>query len=235
MAMSMKERKCPYFTKNMKIHKSSVSPILVSILSEIMTSPLFDCFRLVGGTNLALRFDHRISTDIDLFTDAEYGSLDFKVFENWLRSRYPYVECNDKSTTVVMGRTYYVGNSEEDAVKLDLMYENDKFLFPIEQLEGLRIASVQEIAVMKLDAIFYGGRKKDFWDLHFLLFDIGLNLEELIELHRHRFEYTHDREEMLNRLTDFTKADGEPDPLCKHKKSWDSIKLDLIDEVETIN
>lgn len=42
---------------------------------------MFGCFRLVGGTNLALKFNHRISTDIDLFTDAEYGSLDFSLFE----------------------------------------------------------------------------------------------------------------------------------------------------------
>lgn len=35
-----------------------------------MTSPLFDSFRLVGGTALSLQKGHRISIDIDLFSDA---------------------------------------------------------------------------------------------------------------------------------------------------------------------
>lgn len=63
---------------------------------------MFGCFRLVGGTNLALRFNHRISTDIDLFTDAEYGSLDFSQFENWLKNNFSYYVCTDNSDSVVM-------------------------------------------------------------------------------------------------------------------------------------
>lgn len=35
-----------------------------------MTSPLFDSFRLVGGTALSLQKGHRISIYIDLFSDA---------------------------------------------------------------------------------------------------------------------------------------------------------------------
>ncbi len=39
-----------------------------------MTIEEFAPFRLVGGTSLSLRYGHRMSDDIDLFTDAEYGS-----------------------------------------------------------------------------------------------------------------------------------------------------------------
>lgn len=56
----------------MRIHKDAVSATLFDALQRIMSEPMFRCFRLVGGTNLALRFNHRISTDIDLFSDAEY-------------------------------------------------------------------------------------------------------------------------------------------------------------------
>lgn len=90
---------------------------MLEILEDIMAEPMFRSFRLVGGTNLALRFDHRISTDIDLFTDAEYGSLDFSVFEQWLKGMYPYFECTDTGGPVVMGRTYYVGKDKDNAVK----------------------------------------------------------------------------------------------------------------------
>lgn len=199
-----------------------------------MAEPMFNCFRLVGGTNLALRFNHRISTDIDLFTDVEYGSLDFSIFERWFNQKFPYFECTDKSDIIVMGRTYYIGEDSDNAIKLDMMYENDKFLFDQQLYDGVIYADVREIAVMKMDAIFYGGRKKDFWDLHYLLFDQDMNLNELINLHSQRFFYQHDRDELINRLTDFSKADNEPDPICRLGKSWDIVKLDIIDAVQGI-
>lgn len=196
---------------------------------------MFGCFRLVGGTNLALRFNHRISTDIDLFTDAEYGSLNFSIFETWLKSNFAYYDCTDNSGTVVMGRTYYIGNCKEMAIKLDLMYESDKFLFDVEMIDGVPFADIREIAVMKMDAIFYGGRKKDFWDLHYLLFERDMNICDLIDLHAKRFVYQHDRNELMDRLTDFSRADDEPDPICKLGKNWDIIKLDIIDAVQGIS
>lgn len=116
---------------------------------------MFGCFRLVGGTNLALRFNHRISTDIDLFTDAEYGSLDFSQFENWLKNNFSYYVCTDNSDSVVMGRTYYVGNCKENAIKLDLMYENDKFLFDKDLNNNIPFADIREIAVMKMEFWFH--------------------------------------------------------------------------------
>ncbi len=59
------------------LHYETVSPMLKDVLTELMENELFVLFRLVGGTNLSLRYGHRKSVDIDLFTDAEYGSLDF--------------------------------------------------------------------------------------------------------------------------------------------------------------
>ena len=221
-------------TKHLQIlrmnrNQDSVSPILLEILADIMRADLFNPFRLVGGTNLALRYNHRISTDIDLFTDYPYGSLPFNLFEDWMRHRYAYFEPTDTSSKVGMGKTYYVGKSKKDAIKIDLIYENEPFLFPEEENQSIRMATSLEIAVMKLDAIFYGGRKKDFWDLHYLVVDSEMNFADLIALHAKRFPYQHDRIKLLKSLQDFSKADDEPDPICNLGKSWDMIKLDMLD------
>lgn len=212
----------------MKKTDPCVSDLLIHILSDIMNDKLFSPFRLVGGTNLALQFSHRTSTDIDLFTDSEYGSLDFKEFFNWFKNHYPYCEQSDNSSIIGMGRTYYVGNNPDEAVKVDLMYENP-FLFPEIEYHGIRMADIREIAVMKLDAIFYGGRKKDFWDLHFLTIDRKMKINDLLDMHQKRFSYQHDREELLTKLQDFSEVDNEPDPICRLGKSWDKIKLDILD------
>ena len=75
-----------------KLFYNTVAPLLLSVLKKLMISKEFDSFRLVGGTALSLYKGHRESVDIDLFTDAEYGSIDFDAIDIVLRSTYSYVD-----------------------------------------------------------------------------------------------------------------------------------------------
>lgn len=72
------------------LHWNTVSTLLKDILIDLMTEPLFSRFRLVGGTALSLQIGHRMSVDIDLFTAAEYGSIDFKEIRSFLENKYPF-------------------------------------------------------------------------------------------------------------------------------------------------
>lgn len=218
-------------TKETGLQYNTVTPLLKEVLHQLMEESLFAPFRLVGGTNLSLRYGHRLSVDIDLFTDSEYGSLDFASFENYLRSKYPYYDCNDKGSIVGMGRSYYVGKSEEDYIKIDLMY-TDPFIGEAEILDGIRMASVDDIVAMKINVVSRGGRKKDFWDLHYLL--ERYSLAEMFSLHEKRHEWEHNVIELIHNFTDFTIADDMPDPVCLLKKDWDDIKLDLIETAESM-
>ena len=46
----------------------AVSPALLQTIKELQHLQSLNAFALAGGTNLALRFNHRISEDIDLFS-----------------------------------------------------------------------------------------------------------------------------------------------------------------------
>jgi len=70
-----------------------------------------------------------------------------------------------------------------------------------------------------------GGRKKDFWDLHELLNQYTVN--DMIDLHRQRFEWTHDEALIQNNLTAFSEADNDLDPICLKNKEWVFIKEDI--------
>lgn len=72
------------------LHYNTITQLLRKVLHQLMKEPLFDPFNLVGGTNLCLRFGYRLSIDIDLFTDEDYGSLDFNEFEKYLEYNFPY-------------------------------------------------------------------------------------------------------------------------------------------------
>ena len=78
--------------KRNELQYQTVKPILRSTLERLMEMEEFRPFRLVGGTSLSLRYGHRMSDDIDLFTDAEYGSLDFHKLQDILRKEFPYCQ-----------------------------------------------------------------------------------------------------------------------------------------------
>ena len=211
--------------KHKALQFQTVKPILRSTLERLMTIDEFAPFRLVGGTSLSLRYGHRMSDDIDLFTDAEYGTLDFHRLQEILRKEFPYCqgECGE---IVSFGVSYLVGNSKDDCVKLDLFY-TDTFIRPAELYGEIRMASIDDIVAMKMNILPRGGRKKDFWDLHLLR--NHYTIEQMLALYEERYPYDVPKEECLKGMSDFSYADAEPDPVCFKNKFWQLIKLDFTE------
>ncbi|MEX2564468.1 MAG: nucleotidyl transferase AbiEii/AbiGii toxin family protein [Cyclobacteriaceae bacterium] len=193
-----------------------------------MKNEIFDDFRLVGGTALSLQLGHRMSLDIDLFSEKPYGSIDFDLIDLFLRSHFKYVS-DPIQVPIGFGRSYMVGKSPDSSIKLDLYY-TDPFLEEEKSRDNIRFASIAEIGAMKIDVVQRKGRKKDFWDIHELL--DGVSLGHLIDLHALKYPYSHEKELILRNMTDFSKADNEPDPICLKGKYWELIKIDIIDAVE---
>jgi predicted nucleotidyltransferase component of viral defense system len=208
----------------------TVTPLLRSILQTLMQADVFKDFRLVGGTALSLYRGHRMSVDIDLFSDAEYGTLDFEAIDAFLRTTYTYVDTTDFAA-IGFGKSYYIGDSPKDCIKLDLFY-TDPFINEYVIIEGIRMATIEEIIAMKLEVISRMGRKKDFWDLHELNDDY--TMAAMLTLHEKRYPYTHDRAVLLQNFTDFSEADDDFEPDCLRGKHWELIKLDLTEFVTTI-
>lgn len=67
------------------------------------------------------------------------------------------------------GLYLFIGNNEENSIKTDILYWDAPFLYPPIQEQKMRLAAIEDIAVMKLDTVSRGGRKKDFWDLSEIL------------------------------------------------------------------
>lgn len=214
------------------LYYNTVSPLLHSVLKTLMLTKEFEAFRLVGGTALSLYKGHRKSIDIDLFTDAEYGSIDFTAITNFLQNTYSYVDTS-KDDIIGFGKSYFIGNDKDDCIKLDVYYTTDKFIDEIQIIDGIRLASVEEIIAMKIDVISRGGRKKDFWDLHELKDEF--TIDEMFALNRKKHEYTHNRDLIKTNFTKFKNADEDFDPDCLRNKIWEIIKLDMIDYVKELS
>lgn len=211
-----------------KLYWNTVTPLLKSILLQLMHCELLKQFRLVGGTALSLQMGHRLSVDIDLFTDAAYDSVDFNAIDNYLRETFPYVT-DPGPGPVAKGTSYFIGTSEEEAIKLDLYY-TDPFIQPELIVENIRMATIEEIIAMKIDVVQRGGRKKDFWDLHEVI--EMYSPEQMIDLHYQRYPYSHDETIIRANFVDFSNADDDFEPICMRGKYWELIKLEIIEHVK---
>ena len=210
------------------LHFETVTPSLRKVLEDIISEPMFAPFALAGGTSLSLRLGHRISVDIDLFTNVPYGSLDFERYEDYLSSRFLFFDCPDTSGITSFGKSYYVGESEFGNIKVDMFYHDD-IVEPYETIDGIRLVTMNDVAAMKTDVVARKGRKKDFWDLHELL--NYYTIEQLLDLHRQRHEWDHDRQAIISNFTDFSLADEMLDPICLRGKDWGLIKLDFHESI----
>lgn len=149
------------------LHISAVRlPSTLELLIELMRDELLNEVFLVGGTALALQFGHRVSVDLDLFSQHSFSSD--KIIGSL--SQYLSVEIRKKQDENLLILNVSNPKSENLAsIKVDFLRYPHQILDKIIHEDGIRLLSYLDIAPMKLAAINGRGAKKDFFDLYFLL------------------------------------------------------------------
>lgn len=140
------------------LHKETVTKDTLDLIRKFMRDEELAQFQLVGGTALALRIGHRLSIDIDLFTDKPFQAR--KLLKH-LEKKHE-VELNEIGENMIL---CMINN-----VKVDLIAHQYPNVRPIQNVNGIRMASMEDIAAMKINAIDNSGsRIKDFYDIYYLL------------------------------------------------------------------
>lgn len=93
---------------------------------------------------------------------------------------------------------------------------------------GCRLASLEDLACMKLSAIAHRSDRKDFIDIHVLADRI--DLPEMLDLYREKFE-VRDIGHVLHSLTYFDEADATAMPAMLRDIGWEDVKADLRNRV----
>lgn len=197
----------------MKLRTKSVSPELMDLLQKLMKEERLRPFALAGGTALALRFGHRTSIDLDLFTCEPF---DAPSVAGLLKTGYGLREAATAPNTV---RGMIAG------IKIDLVAHRYPLLKPLEETGGIRMFSCEDIAAMKLNAITNRGCKKDFWDYAELL--RMYSRDEMLSFFARKYE----GDSLWNvekSLTYFDDADNEPDPRDLRGQRWEEIKQTVL-------
>lgn len=137
---------------------STVQPDTLVLLDKLMQVPELSDFLLVGGTNLSLRFGHRISVDLDLFTNKPFDRDE--VYGGVLKFLPQTTLLDQRKQTIWL---------TINGVRVGLILHEYPYVKGVEEIDGIRFLSVEDIIPMKLEAMATRGVKKDFWDMAELL------------------------------------------------------------------
>lgn len=186
----------------------AVNKELYDLAVELQSFPLLAPFSLAGGTSLAIRYNHRISVDIDLFTDKVVGQQGLEGISEKLKNYYQNSLRFCELINTESGDQYCflraLINKDGKDIKVE-MIQNIQRMQPIEVYAGIRIFSVKDIALLKLLSASSRKAKKDIYDLDLITDEIPLEtLTELLEQKQEIFN----KEEHKN-LFDL---DGDPNP-----------------------
>lgn len=155
---------------------AAVSEELLETIIELQDLSSLKNAILGGGTNLAIRYSHRESIDIDLFFSGIIGRNGYKEIEKEIQahflgnvSRLDY-PCDESDQYMFM--RFWV-KKRELTIKVEII-QNANFLDNPEVIMGTKLASIRDIGLLKLMTASNRASFKDIYDLDYLTDDISL-------------------------------------------------------------
>lgn len=121
-------------------------------------------FYLAGGTALALQLKHRTSLDFDFYTRNHFSS---KELLSALKKAFPekIEEISSAEDTLFV---------RIDKVSSSFFWYKYRLISPLVKTSGPSLASLGDIAAMKLIALTTRARIRDYIDIFFLIKELGL-------------------------------------------------------------
>lgn len=170
--------KIPLLTKEQKFILDQVKQ------NEFLTSR----FYFTGGTALSAYYlQHRESEDLDFFSQERFeNQAILNLMEQWRKKHNFRFKSNFNEVVYIFNLTFKDGAR----LKVDFGYYPYKLLDKSNIKEDIRVDSLLDIAVNKLQTIHQRSNVKDFVDLYFLL--KKFTIWDLIEGMRHKFNQESD-------------------------------------------
>ena len=146
------------------LQTSTVAESTLGLLKRLQAEPLLSTVRLVGGTALSLQIGHRESEDLDLFS---VEPLDSMMVQSLLIEKYGFIPSVVTENTLL---------GFIQGVKIDVVYHPFPWLEKAIEEEDMRVASMADVAAMKMHAIINSGKRpKDYVDMAFLSMRFSYN------------------------------------------------------------
>ncbi len=197
-----------------------VEPRTMALLKQLMAVPELQDFALVGGTALAIRYQHRLSIDLDLFSIKEFDNGELV---NILEQYFPTFSY--RSTNNPIGVFGYIDDIKVDFVKHHRFQLIDALII----YDGIRFYSDKDIMAMKVAAIRKRAVKKNFWDIAELLKHYSLS--DVLESYHKKYPDQRLAISIPFAITYFADAQESEDPISLKNQTWQQVKKDIQKKV----
>lgn len=179
-------------------------------------------FYLAGGTALALHLGHRLSADLDFFSKENFNEQ--ILLQDLLEiGKFQLEEKSKQTITGILNNT-----------KVSFLGYNYPLLNPLEKISDVNIASIADIACMKIDTISSRGAKRDFVDIYFIAKEI-IPLREIMFLFQKKYApLNYNMMHIKKSLVYFDDAESDPMPNMLKPANWQEIKSFFQNEIKRI-
>lgn len=179
---------------------------------------------LAGGTALAMHINHRKSFDLDFYSPNQFNIVEIT---QRLEMEVPIFELISQSWQTIMGRSH--------DTEVSLFFYKYKLLKPPIEYTSIKIASLEDIASMKLEALAGRGLKRDFFDIYSICQLDGWSLGNIILLNQEKYgRKQNDLPHILKSLTYFTDAETKSERAKIIDETWNKVKEFFIKEVKDL-
>ncbi len=191
----------------------TLTPATQRLFGWLGREPAVRTFYLAGGSAAALQMGHRVSVDLDFFTHEMYEPAVL----------IPHLERIGKVTVQQQSRGTFVGLLAETQVSF--FYYGYPLLQPPTVYRGVRLASLLDIALMKITAISQRGRRRDFVDLYFICKQEGFGLDDLLKrIPKKYVTLSYPSYHLLRALVYFDDAEKDPPLKMLARYNWRQVK-----------
>ncbi len=201
------------------LYTDAVEPRTLTILKQLMTVSELADFYLVGVTGLSLRYGHRKSIDLDLFSVSEFDN------DEIVNAVVRHLPLQVRSRNNSIGIFGFIDDVKVDFVKNhrfpqigDAMIEDD-----------IRMFSDKDIIAMKVNAVLKHAQKKDFWDVAELLQHYAV--KDFITCYEKKYSTQQLLTSIPQALTYLQDADESEDQVSLKNQTWESVKQTIKQKV----
>lgn len=182
-----------------------------SLLKKMGTQTLPQGAYLAGGTACALWLGHRKSVDLDFFVPTEFEVVAWR--QKW----------EQELDFEMLNQDWQILEGQAQDVKLALFYYRYPLIEPTTNYQGIQVASLEDLAAIKLETLIGRGTKRDFIDLYFLVKKLGL--KSVFGCYDRKYGNFETRELLIRKaLVYFAEADNDEMPNMLVPAEWKSIK-----------
>lgn len=203
------------------MHAEALAADTGRVLTLLAGAELTPGFYLAGGTAAALHLGHRISHDLDWFNPDPINPSELAI------------ALEQKGHFRIHAQTRGSLHGSLDGVRVSFLHYPYPLLDEQVLFAGVSVASLRDIALMKLSAIAGRGTRRDFMDLYVICLS-GLPLVDLMSQLSAKFGPGTNRYHILKSLTYFADADTDPDPILLRPIDWPAVKTFFIQQAPAL-